>query len=67
MPINPVTGTPYFTLKASAWAGNFQGGNQATFDTIPAAIPLWYRRQVPAGTFSLANDYASLAIHGESA
>ena len=67
MPINPVTGTPYFTLKASAWAGTFQGGNQATFDTIPAAIPLWYRRQVPAGTFSLANDFASLAIHGESA
>jgi hypothetical protein len=67
MPVNPATGTPYFTLKASAWAGTFQGGNQATFDTIPAAIPLWYRRQVPAGTFSLANDYASLAIHGESA
>lgn len=67
MPINPSTGTPYFTLKATGWGGNFQTGEQATFSTAPAAIPIWYRRQVPAGTFSLANDYASLAIHGESA
>lgn len=66
-PNNPTTGTPYFTLKASAWSGSFQSAEQATFETIPAAIPIWYRRQVPAGTFSLANDYASLAIHGESA
>lgn len=67
MPINPSTGTPYFTIKASGWSGSFQTGEQATFDTAPATVPIWYRRQVPAGTFSLANDYASLAIHGESA
>lgn len=66
-PVNPSTGTPYFTLKASGWGGSFQAGEQATFDTTPATVPIWYRRQVPAGTFSLANDYASLAIHGESA
>ena len=66
-PSNPATGTPYFTLKASGWGGSFQAGEQATFDTTPATVPIWYRRQVPAGTFSLANDYASLAIHGESA
>lgn len=67
MPLNPNTGTPYFTLKASGWSGSFQAGEQGSFDTAPAAVPIWYRRQVPAGTFSLANDYASLAIHGESA
>lgn len=67
MPTNPNTGTPYFTLKASGWSGSFQAGEQGSFDTTPAAVPIWYRRQVPAGTFSLANDYASLAIHGESA
>jgi hypothetical protein len=67
MPLNPATGTPYFTLKASGWSGSFQAGETTTFDTAPAAIPLWYRRQVPAGTLSLANDYTSLAICGESA
>jgi hypothetical protein len=66
-PLNPATGTPYFTIKAIAWGGTFQTNDTVGFATQPAAIPIWYRRQVPAGTFSLANDYTSLAIHGESA
>ncbi|TXT26199.1 MAG: hypothetical protein FD131_4316 [Rhodocyclaceae bacterium] len=66
-PLNPATGTPYFTIKAIGWGGAFQANDTVTFATQPAAIPIWYRRQVPAGTFSLANDYTSLAIHGESA
>lgn len=66
-PLNPATGTPYFTIKAIAWGGAFQANDTVTFATQPAAIPIWYRRQVPAGTFSLANDFTSLAIHGESA
>lgn len=66
-PINPSTGTPYFTVKATGWGGAFQANDTVRFRTAPAAIPVWYRRQVPAGTSSLANDFASLAIHGESA
>lgn len=66
-PLNPATGTPYFTIRAIGWSGSFQAGNTMSFATQPAAIPVWYRRQVPAGTFSLANDFCSLAIHGESA
>lgn len=66
-PVNPATGTPYFTIKALAWSGTWATGNQVSFTTQPAALPIWYRREVPAGTVSLANDYASLAIHGESA
>lgn len=66
-PINPYAGTPLFTLKASGWIGTFQANDTVTFRTSPAAIAVWYRRQVPAGTFSLANDYASVALHGESA
>lgn len=66
-PLNPATGTPYFTIKPAAWGGTFQTNDTVTFSTHPAAIPIWYRRQVPAGTSSLANDYTSLAIHGESA
>lgn len=66
-PLNPATGTPYFTIKAIGWGGTFQTNDTVTFATQPAAIPIWYRRQVPAGTFSLANDFTSLAIHGESA
>lgn len=66
-PTNPLSGTPYFTLKTTGWGGTFQANDSLSFRTSPAVIPVWYRRQVPPGTFSLANDYASLAIHGESA
>lgn len=66
-PINPATGTPYFTLRAVSWSGNFSANDTLTFHTSPAAIPLWYRRRVPPGTFSLANDFASVALQGESA
>ena len=66
-PTNPLSGSPYFTLKATGWGGNFQANDTVTFTTSPAALAVWYRRQVPPGTFSLANDFASLAIHGESA
>jgi len=66
-PLNPATGTPYFTLKSLAWSGTFQAGDTVTFETHPAAIAVWYRRQIPAGTASLANDFASLGVQGESA
>jgi hypothetical protein len=66
-PLNPNTGTPYFTLKASGWSGTSQLNDVLTFHTAPAVIPLWYRRHVPAGTASLANDFVSVALIGESA
>ena len=50
-----------------AWSGVFASNDTLSFATRPAAIAVWYRRQVPAGTFSLANDFCSLAINGESA
>lgn len=64
---DPLSGYEFFTILAQAFGGNFIAGDSVTFSTSPAAIPVWYRRQIPAGTASLANDFASLAIHGESA
>jgi len=66
-PINPATGTPYFTLRQTGWGGTWAANDQLVFATHPAAIPIWYERIVPPGTGSLANDTASLAIQGESA
>lgn len=66
-PVNPATGNPYFTIKGTAWGGSFAANDTVRFSTHPASIPIWYRREVPAGTATLANDVASLAIHGESA
>ncbi len=66
-PLNPATGTPYFTIKSAGWGGTWAINDTVSFTTVPAAVPVWYRREVPAGAASLANDYASLAVHGESA
>jgi hypothetical protein len=66
-PVNSATGNPYFTIKGTAWGGSFAANDTVSFSTHPASIPIWYRREVPAGTATLANDVASLAIHGESA
>lgn len=49
-PINPATGTPYFTLRSAGWTGAPVGGDTISFDTHAAAGPgIWWRQIVPAG------------------
>ena len=66
-PVNSGIGTPYFTIPASAWGGTFAAGNTVVFTLNPASIPIWYRREVPAGAGSLANDSVIVSVYGESA
>lgn len=66
-PTNPGTGSPRFTIPSTAWSGTFALGNTATFELHPAAIPLWYRRVVPAGAGSLAGATVGVSVYGESA
>lgn len=66
-PNNPLTGTPYFTVPADGWGGTASNGDTLTFTTAPAALPLWYRRIIPAGAAAEAQDTLSVALVGESA
>lgn len=66
-PNNPARSAPYFSIPAAAWGGTWATNDTVTFQTVPSAIPVWYRRVVPAGAGSLANDTAILAVQGESA
>jgi hypothetical protein len=66
-PNNPATATPYFTIDYLAFGGAFQAGDTITFSTSPAAVPLWYRRQVPAGAAAEPNDRVIVAVDFESA
>ena len=66
-PTNSGIGTPYFTIPSTAWGGTFAAGNTVVFTLNPASIPLWYRREVPAGANSLANDSVVVSVYGESA
>ncbi|TVM31757.1 hypothetical protein [Oceanidesulfovibrio marinus] len=49
-PLNPVTASPYFTIRAAAWSGVWASGDTITFTTHPAALPLWFKEVVPPGT-----------------
>jgi len=66
-PINPNFSKPYFTLRSAGFGGTWTTGNTIAFRTAPAAVPLWYKRVVPAGAASLSGNSAIVAVDGESA
>jgi hypothetical protein len=65
-PNNPTGGGAYFTLRAAGWGGTPADGDTIVFTTVPAAIPLWYQRVVPAGSAAISSDPVSVCIEGES-
>lgn len=66
-PINGNYSKPYFTLRSVGWGGTWTIGDTITFKTSPAAIPIWYRRVVPAASNSLSGNSVIVAVDGESA
>lgn len=65
-PTNADFSKPYFSIPASAWGGTYATNDTVTFDTHPAAVPLWYYRNIPAGTPSQANNKVITVVEGES-
>jgi hypothetical protein len=66
-PTNPATASPYFSLKSLAWGGSFIANDTLVFTTVPAALPIFFTRIVPAGSGSVANNSISISVQGESA
>ena len=66
-PTNTATGQPYFSLAPGGWGGTAGTGDTFVFTTAPAAIPIWIKRIVPAGSGAIASDPVALCIEGESA
>lgn len=66
-PINPDFGAAYFTMPAAAWGGTWASGDTLSFQTHPAAAPVWQKRVIPPGAASLTGDKVIVAIDGESA
>lgn len=48
-PVNPSTGTPYFTVDAAGWGSGWSVGNIVRFNTIGAMAPVWVVRTVQQG------------------
>ncbi len=66
-PSNPDFGRPFFTLDFNGFGGSWLTSDIFVFRTLPAAIPLWEKRVVPAGAASLSGNSVYISVDGESA
>lgn len=62
-PSNPEGGT-YFTLLSAGWGGTPATGDTLVFTTVPAGVPLWYDRVVPAGADAISSDGCAVCVEG---
>lgn len=48
-PLNPATGTPYFTILETGWGSGWSVGNIVRMNTVGAQFPVWVARTVQQG------------------
>ena len=67
-PNNSDFSKPYFTLVDGSppWGGIWASADTLTFSTHPAAVAIWEKRTVPAGSDSFSGNKVVVAITGES-
>lgn len=64
-PVNPASGTPYFTIPANHFTGTWASSDTLEFTTTPAAMPVWMKEVVPAGTAHESNNLFNLGMYWE--
>lgn len=63
-PINPATGTPYFTIPSGGWGTGWATGNVLRFNTEGASAPIWAIRSTnPSSPFG--TDKVTVSIRGD--
>jgi hypothetical protein len=64
-PLNPASGTPYFTIPAAGWGSNWSNGNVLRFNTVGAYFPVWVVRTIQQGPETVPDDKFALLIRGD--
>ena len=64
-PINPATGTPYFTIDPLGWGTGWAVGNIVRLNTVGAQLPVWVVRTVQQGAETVLDDQFELLIRGD--
>lgn len=64
-PINPMTGSPYFRIRAAGWGGGWAAGNQLRFNTEAAMGPFWCSRTILPGASEAPTDLVRLLVRGD--
>ena len=60
------SGSTHFSIPSTVWGGTWDTGETVTFDLHPAAMAIWRKRVVPAGSDSLSGNKTVLVFGGES-
>lgn len=66
-PDNPDVSKPYVTLETTGFSGTWASGDTIVFNTVPATVPIWQKRVVPAGSGSLTGNRNIPVFTGEAA
>ena len=66
VPINPQTGTPYFTIRKEGWGTGWAAANAVRFNTDSALGPVWIARTVLSGQGTVEDDEFRLQIRGDA-
>lgn len=48
-PLNPATGSPYFTILEAGWGAGWSVGNIVRMNTVGAQFPVWVARTIQQG------------------
>tara|TARA_Y100001968_G_scaffold110725_1_gene100238 strand:+ start:15617 stop:17188 length:1572 start_codon:yes stop_codon:yes gene_type:complete len=65
-PINPATGTPYFTIRKEGWGTGWAAGNAVRFNTDACLGPMWVVRTVLSGQGTVEDDQFNLQVRGDA-
>jgi hypothetical protein len=65
-PINPISGTPYFSIDYRGWGSGWAAGNVLRFNTKGANYPLWLARTTLQSDPTEFTDNFKLQIRGAS-
>ncbi|SDS29327.1 hypothetical protein SAMN05216198_1627 [Halopseudomonas litoralis] len=65
-PINPATGSPYFTIRREGWGSGWAAGNAVRFNTDACLGPMWVVRTVLSGQGTVDDDRLRLQIRGDA-
>lgn len=64
-PLNPATGTPYFSVPIGGWGSGWSVGNVVRFNTVGAMFPAWIVRTVQQGATTVIDDEFTLLVRGD--
>lgn len=64
-PLNPATGSPYFTIRGIGWGSGWSVGNVLRFNTVGALFPVWIVRTIQQGPESVINDKFTVLVRGD--